>query len=474
MDVEAEETVRELRAAYTTGKTKSFEWRASQLKAIQEMLTLHTHQIIQALRSDLNKPEFEAVIHEVKTTLISFPSSAKIVSEPLGLVLVISAWNFPFALSLDPVVGAIAAGNAVVLKPSESAPATSSLLAQLVEKYMDTSAVKVVEGAVSQTTALLHQKWDKIFYTGNIYIYIYVIGHLTPVVLELGGKCPAVLDSNINLKHLLELTLKHAFDKKPKCCADLNSHVAARRIIAGKWGCNSGQACISPDYIITTKDFVSQLVNIMSVELEKFFGKEPLHSKELSSIINTHHFNRLVKLLDDGQVSGKIVCGGECDVSNLKIAPTIILDVSRDSVMMDEEIFGPILPIITVDKIEECFGVINGKEKPLAAYLFTNNKKLEAKFVTNISAGGMIINDTILHFLEPGLPFGGVGESGMGAYHGKFSFDAFSHKKPVLKRSFAIDISARYPPYTPGKRRFLSAVVQGNLLDILRSLGSCW
>ncbi|XP_042010050.1 aldehyde dehydrogenase-like [Salvia splendens] len=477
MGVEAEATVRELRAAYTTGKTKSFEWRASQLKAIQKMLTLHSDQIIQALRSDLNKPEFEAVIHEicvvsascklalkelhrwmkpqkVKTALISFPSSAKIVSEPLGLVLIISAWNFPFALSLDPVVGAIAAGNAVVLKPSESAPATSSVLAKLVDKYMDTSAVKVVEGAVAQTTALLHQKWDKIIYTGGSevgrIVLTYAAKHLTPVVLELGGKCPAVLDSNINLK------------------------VAARRIIAGKWGCNSGQACISPDYIITTKDFVSQLVNIMSVELEKFFGKEPLQSKELSSIINAHHFNRLVKLLDDGQVSGKIVCGGERDVSNLKIAPTIILDVSRDSIMMDEEIFGPILPIITVDKIEECFGVINGKEKPLAAYLFTNNKKLEEKFVANISAGGMIINDTILHFIEPGLPFGGVGESGMGAYHGKFSFDAFSHKKPVLKRSFAIDLSARYPPYTPGKRRFLSAVVQGNLLDIFRSLGSCW
>ncbi|KAL1557171.1 aldehyde dehydrogenase (NAD(+)) [Salvia divinorum] len=293
---------------------------------------------------------------QVKTSLISFPSSATIVSEPLGLVLVISAWNFPFVelllwsiclittLSLDPVVGAIAAGNAVVLKPSESAPDTSSLLAKLVEKYMDTSAVKVVEGAVALTTALLHQKWDKIFYTGGSevghIVLTCVATHLTPVVLELGGKCPAVLDSNINLK------------------------VAVRRIIAGKWGCNNGQACISPDYIITTKDF----------------------------------------LLDDAQVSGKIVCGGERDILNIKIAPTLILDVSRDSVVMDEEIFDPILPILTVDKIEESFGVINGKEKPLAAYLFTNDKKLEEKFVRNISAGGIIINDTILHFLEPGLP----------------------------------------------------------------------
>ncbi|XP_057773293.1 aldehyde dehydrogenase-like [Salvia miltiorrhiza] len=475
--VEAEAAVRELRDTYAAGKTKSFEWRISQLKAIQQILTLHSEEIIGALRSDLKKPEFEAVIHEisvvsascklalkelhrwmkpqkVKTTLITFPSSAKIVSEPFGVVLVISAWNFPFALSVDPVIGAIAAGNAVVLKPSENAPATSSLLAKLVGKYMDASAVKVVEGAVPQTTALLDQKWDKILYTGGSAVGRIVLTaaakHLTPVILELGGKCPAVVDSKINLK------------------------VAARRIIAGKWGCNNGQACISPDYLITTKDFVSEVVNILSAELEKFFGEEPLQSKELSSIVNSHHFNRLVKLLDDDEVSGKIVCGGERDKSNLKIAPTIILGASKDSLVMKEEIFGPILPIITVDKIEECFGVINAMEKPLAAYLFTNDKKLEEKFVRSVSAGGMIINDTILHFLEAGIPFGGIGESGMGAYHGKFSFDAFSHKKPLLKRSFAIDISARYPPYTPGKRRFLRAVVQGTLFDILRSLATCW
>ncbi|KAH6780333.1 aldehyde dehydrogenase 3H1 [Perilla frutescens var. hirtella] len=475
--LDAEAAVRELRSTYATGKTKSYEWRVSQLKSLLKIVTLHKEDIIDALRSDLKKPEFESVIHEisvvsascklalkelprwmkpqkVKTTLISFPSSAKIVSEPFGVVLVISAWNFPFALSLDPVIGAIAAGNAVVLKPSETAPATSSLLAKLLGKYMDPSAVKVVEGTVPETTALLEQKWDKILYTGGSTVGRIVLTaaakHLTPVVLELGGKCPVVLDSKINLK------------------------VAARRIIAGKWGCNNGQACISPDYVITTKEFVSEVVNVLSAELEKFFGKDPLQSKELSSIINGHHFNRLVKLLDDEEVSGKIVHGGHRDKFNLKIAPTIILDVSGDSPIMNEEIFGPILPIITVDKIEESFGVINAEEKPLAAYLFTNDKKLVEKFVKDIPAGGMIINDTVLHFLEPGLPFGGVGESGMGAYHGKFSFDAFSHKKPLLKRCFAIDISARYPPYTPGKQRFLQAVLQGNLLAILRSLGSCW
>ncbi|XP_047978810.1 aldehyde dehydrogenase-like [Salvia hispanica] len=391
VQAEAEAAMRELRATYATGKTKSFEWRSSQLKAIKKIVSLHSEEIVEALRSDLQKPEFEAVIHEVGFMFMYM------------FIMCVCSYIVNLVLSLDPVVGAIAAGNAVVLKPSSS-PAMSSLLAKLVGKYMDASAVKVVEGAVAETTALLEQKWDKILYTGGGKVGCIVLSaaakHLTPVILELGGKCPVVVDSAINLK------------------------VAARRIIGGKWCANSGQACIAPDYIITTKDFVPQLVNALSAQLDKFFGKESLRSKELSSIVNIHHFNRLSKLLDDDDVSKKIVRGGERDQSNLKIVPTIISGVSTDSLLMDEEIFGPILPIIT--------------------------------------------------FMEAGLPFGGIGGSGMGASHGKFSFDAFSHKKALLKRGFAIDISARYPPYTTGKRRFLRAVVQGSLLDIIRSLSTCW
>ncbi|KAL8459474.1 hypothetical protein ACS0TY_036821 [Phlomoides rotata] len=468
----AEAAVEELRATVATGKTKTFEWRVSQLKAILKMVTHHEKEIMEALRSDLGKPCFEAVVHEisvvssscktalkelhrwmkpqkVKTSLITFPSSAKVVSEPFGVVLIISAWNFPFSLSLDPAIGAIAAGNAVVLKPSESVPATSSLLLKLVGKFMDTCAVKVIEGGVPQTTALLDQKWDKILYTGGGVVGRVVLAaaakHLTPVVLELGGKCPVVVDSKINLK------------------------VAAKRIIQGKWGCNSGQACISPDYVITTQEFSSELVRVLSAELEKCFGKDPLQSNDLSSIVNPRHFNRLEKLLDDEKVSSKIVHGGQRDKTNLKIAPTIMLDVQKDSVIMDDEIFGPLLPILTVNKIEECFSLITSKEKPLAAYLFTNDKKLKKEFVRSVSAGGIIINDTILHYLEPGLPFGGVGGSGMGAYHGKYSFDAFSHKKPVLSRGFAVDVTARYPPYTPWKVRFFKAVLHGNIPAILGS-----
>ncbi|KAL0351508.1 UNVERIFIED_CONTAM: Aldehyde dehydrogenase [Sesamum calycinum] len=441
----------ELRSMYATGKTKTFEWRVSQLKAILKITTHHEKEIVEALHSDLKKPEYEAFLYEVKTSMKTYPSSAEIVSEPLGVVLVISTWNYPFLLSLEPVIGAIAAGNAVVLKPSEIAPATSLLLLKLLGEYMDNSAVKVVEGAVPETTALLEQKWDKIFYTGNNKVGRIILAaaakHLTPVVLELGGKCPVVVDSNVNLK------------------------VTAKRLVAGKFGYNSGQTCVSADYvIITTKEYASTLVDALSSELEKFYGKDPVQSNDLSSIINSHHFDRLTKLLDDEKVSGKIVLGGQRDKANLKIAPTLVLDAPEDSLILNEEIFGPLLPIITVNKIEDSITLIKAKEKPLAAYLFTNDKKLKKEFIRSVSAGGIAINEIALHLLEPTLPFGGVGESGMGSYHGKFSFDAFSHKKSVLQRGFSGDAAARYPPYTPGKLKFLKAMLSGSILRILRAL----
>ncbi|KAH0658722.1 hypothetical protein KY285_027261 [Solanum tuberosum] len=471
--MDAEAIAKELRGTYGTGKTKSYEWRVSQLKALFKIAENHEKEITDALYSDLSKPELEAFIHEismmktacklalkelkrwmkpekVKTSLTSFPSSAEIVPEPLGVVLVISAWNYPFLLSLDPVIGAIAAGNAVVLKPSEIAPATSSVLAKLLGQYMDVSAIRVVEGAVPETTALLEQKWDKIFYTGNGKVGRIVLAaaakHLTPVVLELGGKSPVVVDSNIDYK------------------------IAVRRIIAGKWGCNNGQACISPDYIITTKVNVPKLLDAMKQELEKFYGKDPLKSGDLSRIVNANHFQRLSKLLDDNKVVDKVVHGGQRDENNLKISPTILLDIPEDSLIMKEEIFGPLLPIITVNKVEDSIQFINAREKPLAAYLFTSNKKLEEEFVMNISAGGLLINDTTLQVALSTLPFGGVGESGMGSCHGKFSFDSFSHKKAVLRRSFAGDVPARYPPYTTGKARFLKALLNGDILGLIRAL----
>ncbi|XP_038700347.1 aldehyde dehydrogenase family 3 member H1-like [Tripterygium wilfordii] len=473
-DAEAASSMMEkLRESFSSGRTRSYEWRVTQLKNILRFCDEREQDIVDALRKDLSKPEFESIIYEIamlknsckvaltelkhwmlpekaKTSMTTYPSSAEIVSEPLGVVLIISAWNYPFLLSLDPVVGAISAGNAVVLKPSEISPASSSLLAKLIPEYLDSSSIKVVEGAVPETTALLEQKWEKIFYTGNGRVGRIVMAaaakHLTPVVLELGGKCPAVVDSGIDLQ------------------------IAVRRIMVGKWGCNNGQACISTDHIITTKDYAPKVVDALKHELEKFYGENPLESTDLSRIVNANHFARLTKFLDDDKVSGKIVHGGERDKGNLKISPTILLDVPRDSLIMNEEIFGPLLPILTVDKVEDSFDIINSGTKPLAAYLFTNNKKLKQQFVATVSAGGLVINDTTVHLAVHTLPFGGVGESGTGSYHGKFSFDAFSHKKAVVYRSFAGDASIRYPPYTPGKLRLMKALLGGSIIGIIRAL----
>ncbi|KAI3745900.1 hypothetical protein L6452_08311 [Arctium lappa] len=471
--VAANSLVKELRSTVIAGKTKSYEWRASQLKSLLKMVEDRDKEICDALFSDLSKPETEAFIHEmalmkascklalkklkdwmkpekVKTTLGTFPSSAEIVPEPLGVVLIISAWNYPFLLSVDPVIGAIAAGNAVVLKPSEIAPAMSSLLAKLFGEYLDNSAIKVVEGAVPETSALLEQKWDKIFYTGNGRVGRVIMAaaakHLTPVVLELGGKCPVLVDSDIDLT------------------------VTAKRIISGKWGCNNGQTCVAPDYIITTKNYAPVLIDSIKHHLVKFYGEDALNSLDLSRVVSSNHFARLTKLLDDDRVSGKIIHGGQTDKSSLKIAPTIVLDAPEDSLIMNEEIFGPLLPIITVNKIEDGINFINSRPNPLAAYLFTNKQQLKEEFVSNVSAGGVLINDISLHLMVNTLPFGGVGDSGMGAYHGKFSFDAFSHKKAVLHRSFFGDAPARYPPYTPGKLRLLKALLDGSILGIIRAL----
>ncbi|WOL11841.1 aldehyde dehydrogenase family 3 member H1-like [Canna indica] len=497
----ATELVAELRRTFASGRTRGFEWRAAQLKAIVRMIEEKETEITAALYEDLSKPGMESYLHEVSmakaactfalkelkrwmkpekvpSSITTFPSTAEIAPEPLGVVLVISAWNYPFLLSIDPVIGAIAAGNAVVLKPSEIAPSTSALFAKLLPDYIDNSCIKVVEGEVPETTALLEQKWDKIFYTGNGKVGRIVMAaaakHLTPVALELGGKCPVLVDSNVDLK------------------------VASKRIVVGKWGCNNGQACIAPDYILTTKSFASKLVDSLKETLDKFYGKDPMESADLSRIVNSNHFNRLAKLLNDEKVSGTVVYGGQQDEKRLKIAPTLLLDVPHDSLMMKEEIFGPLLPILTVslleirmhhlltflvsnkssitcfflqfDKVEECFDFIYSKDKPLAAYLFTKDKKLKEKFVRTVSAGGMLINDTILHLANPHLPFGGVGESGIGAYHGKFSFDTFSHKKAILSRSFGGEARARYPPYTPQKQKILRGLINGSFIALLLAL----
>ncbi|CAM6029817.1 unnamed protein product [Sphagnum balticum] len=459
--------VRHLRRTVRSGKTKPEAWRRLQLQGLLRLLVEREEDISRALAQDLRKSAYETYIFEISLaveecklalkklrswmapqkvagTVATFPSSGAIVPEPLGVALVISTWNFPFVLAVNPMIGAIAAGCAVVLKPSEIAPATSALLAKLIPLYLDTSAIQVVEGGVPEITTLLQQNWDKIFYTGNSKVGRIIMAaaskHLTPVTLELGGKCPVYIDSTANLK------------------------VALRRIAVGKWGNNNGQACIAPDYILAEDSIAPRVVDVLKETIVEFFGKDPKTSKDLSRIVNQFHFKRLMDLLNDSRTLGKIVHGGEQDAANLYIAPTVLYDVPLDVPIMTEEIFGPLLPIIKVKGAAEAIAFITERSKPLAFYVFTTDKTIAQLMVSEVSAGGIVVNDTCLQFVVPGLPFGGVGESGTGAYHGKFSFDTFSNHKAVLYRQEVGDVYARYPPHTKHKQKIIKSLLTGDFL----------
>ncbi|CAD6254461.1 unnamed protein product [Miscanthus lutarioriparius] len=471
----AEETVRELRASFAAGRTRPAEWRAEQLKGLIRMIDEKEAEISAALHEDLAKPHMESYLHEISLTkssckfalnglknwmkpekipasITTFPSSAQIVPEPLGVVLIISAWNYPFILSIDPVIGAIAAGNAVVLKPSEIAPATSSLLAKLLPEYVDNSCIKVVEEAFQKQP----HSWNRDGIRSSTQALA-----ITQLLRD---------SSNIIRKSLIENCNGTVARIVMAAASKHLTPVAVKRIVVGKWGCNNGQACIAPDYIITTKSFAPELVASLKRVLVRFYGEDPLQSADLSRIVNSKQFKRLQDLIEEKRVADKIVYGGEADEEQLKIAPTLLLDVPQDSAIMTGEIFGPLLPIVTVEKIEESFDLINAKPKPLAAYLFTKNKKLQEEFVANVPAGGMLVNDTVLHLANPYMPFGGVGDSGMGCYHGKFGFDCFSHKKGVLIRGFGGEANARYPPYTTEKQKILRGLINGSFIALILAL----
>jgi aldehyde dehydrogenase (NAD+) len=461
--------VKDLQRTVRSGITRTVEWRMQQLRAILKLVQENEERITQVLAQDIGKPSHEVFLTEifvatascklaikelkkwmapqkVPITIIAFPGTAEVIPEPFGVALIISPWNFPFLLAIDPIIGALAAGCAVVLKPSEITPTVSSLLAELIPQYLDTDAIRVVEGGVPVVTALLEQKWDKIFYTGSPRVGRIVMAaaakHLTPVTLELGGKCPVYIDDSVDLK------------------------VSAMRICLGKWGVNVGQTCISPDYLLVEEDIVSKLVETIKATIVQFFGEDPSTSADLGRIVNEFHFQRLKGLLDDPRTAERIVYGGQCDKKSLSIAPTLVLDVPLDTPIMSDEIFGPILPIITVKGVEKAMDVILEFPKPLALYIFTTRKAVEEQLLT-ISAGGVGINETISHFGVPGLPFGGVGESGMGAYHGKHSFDAFSHKKGVLHKGMGGDLPAKFPPYTDAKKSLIRCIVTGDFFGAL-------
>ncbi|RDX85699.1 Aldehyde dehydrogenase family 3 member F1 [Mucuna pruriens] len=471
--MEIMQSLENMRDYYESGKTKEASWRHSQLKGLHRFLVEKQPDIMNALMQDLGKHQLEAFRDEVGTLIktlnlalkslkdwmsgkkaelpqIALLTSAEIVPEPLGLVLIISSWNFPFGISLEPLIGAIAAGNTAVLKPSELSPACSSLLASNLATYLDNKAIKVIQGGPHETQQLLQQKWDKIFFTGSAHVGRIVMSaaanHLTPVTLELGGKCPAVVDS-LSSSWDLEVTVK--------------------RIIVGKYGTCAGQACIAIDYVLVERDYCSKLVELMKLWIKKMFGENPQHYKTIARIVNKHHFLRLKNLLAEKQVKESVVYGGSMDEENLFIEPTILVDPPLEAAIMSEEIFGPLLPIITLEKIEDSIKFMNSRPKPLALYVFSKNKTLQRRMVSETSSGSLTFNDAILQYAADTLPFGGVGGSGFGMYHGKFSFDTFSHHKAIVRRSFLTDFWFRYPPWTLNKLQLLEVSYNYDYLGLL-------
>ena len=431
------------RTFFATGQTKPYEYRLAQLKSLKDAILERQDAIVQAAKDDLGRPEFEGyfeigvlaelsyVIKKLKSwmkpekvglPIAQLPGSAWVQPEPLGSVLIIGPWNYPFQLVISPLIGAIAAGNCAIIKPSELAPATSKVVADLITSTFSPEYVAVQEGGVETSQALLAQKFDHIFFTGGTRIGQIVMEaaakHLTPVTLELGGKSPCIVDSDIKLE------------------------VAVNRIVWGKF-LNAGQTCVAPDYLLVHKDIKPAFVAALKERIQQTYGDDPAQSPDLSRMVGDRQFDRVAGLLD----SGEIVAGGQSDRATRFIAPTVLDNVEWDAPIMQDEIFGPVLPVLEYENVEDAIALINSKPKPLALYLFTQNKALEAKVLSSTSSGGVCLNDTILHLAIWGMPFGGVGNSGMGAYHGKTSFDTFSHQKSVLKKPFWLDLDWRYPPY---------------------------
>jgi len=443
--------VENVKAAFQSGRTRSVEWRIQQLESIKRMLEENEDQFLAALKSDLNKPVQEALMSEIdmlKNEIIGILRHIKewtqtikvekspitlfdgvfMQPEPYGTALIIGAWNFPLLLTMSPVLPALAAGNCVIMKPSEISPATAKLMEDLVPKYLDNKCVKVVCGGVAETTELLKERYDYIFYTGSTPVGK-IIGeaankYLTPCTLELGGKSPTYIDNSGNLEY------------------------AIRRLCWGKF-MNCGQICVAPDYILCTKEVEKKILPMMEATVRDYYGDSISSSPDYCRIVSDRHQSRLEALLK--QTKGKVAFGGKSDPNDKFLSPTVVSDVKLDDALMKEEIFGPILPIVTVNSAEEAVKIINEREKPLAMYIFSAREGVIDLFTKNTSSGGICVNDTIMHLGVEELPFGGVGYSGMGSYHGKHGFDTFTHYKPILKKDLGLLTEKigemRYPPY---------------------------
>ena len=436
--------VQQQRAFFATGKTREVEFRLTQLHKLKQAIKDCQDEVMAAVHADLNKPGVEAYMTEVgvvqeisfavkhlrswakpKSVALSLeqlPAQAKIYPEPLGVALIIAPWNYPFQLMIAPLVGAIAAGNCALLKPSELAPATSRVIASLIQKTFDPAYIAVVEGGIEVSQAVLDEKFDHIFFTGGTAIGKIVMQaaakHLTPVTLELGGKSPCIVDADIHVEY------------------------AAKRIVWGKF-INAGQTCVAPDYLLVDRRIKSALLEAIKAALQEFYGDNPATSPDYARIINAKQFDRLAALLSDGN----ILIGGETIAAERYIAPTILDSVSWGDRVMQDEIFGPILPLLEYENLEEAIAQINARPKPLALYVFSKNPQVQQQILQRTSSGGVCINDTIMQIAPSTLPFGGVGESGMGSYHGKAGFDTFSHFKSVLSKPFWLDLPWRYAPY---------------------------
>lgn len=446
-----------LRAQFNADVTKSKKWRLDQLRALDKMLIEGKDELSAGMKSDLNTAPFSAYMQEiamcqqeiydtiqsldewmadevVPTNLFNAPAESIIKKDPLGVALVLGAWNYNVLLSLQPLIGAIAAGNCAILKPGSYAKGSSSAMTRLIAKYLDVTCIKCVEGNRNVTSALLEQKFDMIFFTGSPYVGKIVAQsaakNLTPCVLELGGKSPTIITDTASIK------------------------VAADRCCWGKF-MNAGQTCAAPDYFLVHEDVADKFVNECKKTITAFYDGNPKTSEWFARLINDDAFKRISKVLDDAK--GKIVHGGQSDASQKFIEPTVIdfgtdLAAFEKSEAMADELFGPIMPIYRYRNLDDAIKFIRQRPKPLALYVFTEKKAIAEKVLSNTSSGAAVVNDTVVHVSNPDLPFGGVGDSGLGTYHGKKTFDAFSHLKSVLKRVTFIDPPARYPPYTKGKQ----------------------
>lgn len=430
---------------FQTGVTKTYEFRIEQLKKLQKMIQSYEKEILEALHKDLKKHAFEAYTNEVGFTLDSiaynikslrrwmkakkvksplhqFKSKAIIESEPYGSVLIIGPFNYPFQLLIEPMIGALAAGNTIVLKPSEYTSHTEQLIVKMFQENFDEKYIHVFTGGVDITTQLINSPFDYIFFTGSVGVGKIVMKaaaeNLVPVTLELGGKSPTIVDKTANLD------------------------IAARRIAWGKF-INAGQTCIAPDYVYVHSDVEEAFKAKLANAIKQFYGPSPRESDDYGRIVSHRHYTRLLGLIS----KDKVYHGGDADYESKYIEPTVLDKVNWEDPIMQDEIFGPILPILTYTDINEVIKVIISRDKPLALYLFTEDKSIEKEVLSRTSFGGGAINDTISHVASPYLPFGGVGASGMGAYHGRYSFDVFSHKRSLIKKSTRIDFKLIYPPY---------------------------